>query len=51
MEIPQRTSDDVLILEPAGRMTIGEADYALKQAVASAAEANEIGRASCRERV
>lgn len=40
MEIPQRTSDDVLILEPAGRMTIGEADYALKQAVASAAEAN-----------
>ena len=40
MEIPQRNSGDVLILEPAGRMTIGEADYALRQAVSSAAEAD-----------
>ncbi|MEZ5392904.1 MAG: STAS domain-containing protein [Bryobacterales bacterium] len=40
MEIPQRTSNDVLILEPAGRMTIGEADYALKQAVTAAADDN-----------
>jgi len=38
MEIPQRKTDDVLILEPAGRMTIGEADYALKQAVTAAAD-------------
>jgi stage II sporulation protein AA (anti-sigma F factor antagonist) len=37
MDIPQRKLDDVLILEPAGRMTIGEADYALKQAVNAAA--------------
>ena len=37
MEIPQRKFDDVLILEPSGRMTIGEADYALKQAVSAAA--------------
>lgn len=40
MEIPQRKSDDVLILEPSGRMTIGEADYALRQAVTAAAEAD-----------
>ena len=39
MDIPQRTTGDVLILEPTGRMTIGEADYALKKAVSSAAEA------------
>jgi anti-anti-sigma factor len=37
MEIPQRTISDVLVLEPTGRMTIGEADYALKQAVTAAA--------------
>ncbi len=39
MVIPQRQVDDVLILEPSGRMTIGEADHALKQAVQSAVEA------------
>ena len=37
MEIPHRTDRDVLILLPTGRMTIGEADYALKQAVETAA--------------
>ena len=40
MDIPQRKIGDVVILEPAGRMTIGEADHALKQAVSAAAEAD-----------
>jgi anti-anti-sigma factor len=39
MDIPQRREGDVSILEPVGRMTIGEADYALKRAVGAAAEA------------
>jgi anti-anti-sigma factor len=38
LEIPRRRVDDIVILQPAGRMTIGEADYALRQAVADAVE-------------
>lgn len=39
MDIPQRTDADVLILEPSGRMTIGEADYALRRSIGAAVNA------------